>query len=483
MALPVHQYLFHFFQRLRTFLCELLRLSPKNESTTELPISSSAKNEESVDVHPPSQGVPTNEIPQPLGPTSKQHVVVVMVWLTIEPMASASWEIDKERFLRRTSLVRATLFHNAKAHAQDVETRRRRQARKVARLRPEEVCIKDWSSLGFQMSELFVSTSHANSVHDTVTIASVTEALSPSSCSSAAPSPTLSPALTIGPVTPNCHSPDIPDITIASQGDDAPNHFAQDLEAAFGDNIDIATSRILQSQDEDCHPEPTVKTTFSAPCYTPSTLSAVSGFLWDAPSPSNVTLRSIPLPQFAGTPAKPGACAFENHIDPPAANIGLNLVPYPDIFDLAMYDQRASCESDCDIIILIPKANCTEEPTVGAGVDITMTEPFGMNHDAARDRDRYRNAAYSCLSGTHMFKPKSTPAVTPPLHIVKNSPPDRKVELRSAVSPLLSPTITFSPVDDNKDLDNIIDSGVGKSRDSNMVSLENINVETLARMC
>jgi hypothetical protein len=116
-----------------------------------------------------------------------------------------------------------------------------------------------------------------------------------------------------------------------------------------------------------------------------------------------------------------------------------SLVPYPDVFDLAMYDHRVSGENDFDILMLHHKI---KERTVNASTDV---KTFGVN-EAGQQKDRYHSAAYSCLSGMHSStsaKLKAWSIATPPVHTILS---DHKVGLFCATSPPSSPTVTRSHI-------------------------------------
>ncbi|GLB37440.1 hypothetical protein LshimejAT787_0404910 [Lyophyllum shimeji] len=70
------------------------------------------------------------------------------------------------------------------------------------------------------------------------------------------------------------------------------------------------------------------------------TSTALSGLFWDPPSHSTQgAARMVPMPLYTNTPPRPVSPV------PVPPKPRLSLLPYPDLFDFAMYDSRASYTS------------------------------------------------------------------------------------------------------------------------------------------
>jgi len=147
-----------------------------------------------------------------------------------------------------------------------------------------------------------------------------------------------------------------------------------DLREA-GDDSKPASCPPRQSASELALKPPNM--TFFAPCYPFSPLSAVSGVLWDPPA--NMTVPSIPLPE--------APSSWQPEI--PSADVAAcrsSLLPYPDVFDLSMYDYRASRNSDYDGWEVRSECKTPSDEQRGEG-----PRPLTVSYDAERDRNRFVN--------------------------------------------------------------------------------------------
>ncbi|KAJ7044589.1 hypothetical protein C8F04DRAFT_1350794 [Mycena alexandri] len=287
-----------------------------------------------------------------------------------------SWQLDKQQFLRRPSLVRASTFR---------EARKQRNRRSSIPLPPPKIYVEDWSSLGLNMTDLFETPSSA---------ASHSGAVKPGDSSTG---PTCVPGPEISAVREeeeeaSVHSADNSSSSLEStvlQSSDIqaePAVVPADLQDASDSNSEAESSVELNEEVPGDAPAVLESATlsFSAGHYPLNMMSAVSGLLWDPPSFS--ISYSTPLPDVATPPSK--------HRPQSTTLLTVkrdSLVPYPDLFDFSMYDRRVSQDSFYQVIELPPMA--FPEPS-------DKKRPVSI-YDVVLERDRYRGAAYSaCISSS-----------------------------------------------------------------------------------
>ncbi|KAJ7682560.1 hypothetical protein DFH06DRAFT_1119782 [Mycena polygramma] len=315
----------------------------------------------------------------------------------------ASWQQDKQQFLRRPSLVRAT---STRAR----ETREKKQQCTMSPP-PPEIYIEDWSSLGLNMADLFETpSSRAGGAVGSVAstnclgrLASVPENSTEPLAEDNSPSPTSPPM-----AQANASSEPPSTASIASSEDLAistpeppGSQSSEDVKTVLVDALtsptdtphsDIKTelSIDLEQDAEEVAlvPEPATLS-FSDGLYASNALSAVSGLLWDPPSFS--ISQSTPLPDVAPFLPKRGTLT-----------LGRDSLPYPDLFDFSMYARRISRDSFCAGIELPSMMDMSiEEPSEKA-------RPVSI-YDVVNERDRYRGAAYSACVSAVSVTPKRRP--------------------------------------------------------------------------
>ncbi|KAL0945436.1 hypothetical protein HGRIS_000927 [Hohenbuehelia grisea] len=140
-------------------------------------------------------------------------------------------------------------------------------------------------------------------------------------------------------------------------------------------------------------------------CNTPyafNPLSAVSGLLCDGPSPASSQTPCVPLPS-SDTPIRK-RISGSRFMSPPH-KIRTSLTPYPEIFDLSIYDRPASMFRDSMTV----KSQSEPDVTVGAftvlkddsivlmttHVSSSSASSFHLKKETTLERDIYRGAGYS----------------------------------------------------------------------------------------
>ncbi|KAJ7780998.1 hypothetical protein B0H16DRAFT_1710251 [Mycena metata] len=278
-----------------------------------------------------------------------------------------SWQLDKQQFLRRPSLVRASMFRETRAR----EAQKQRN-RKSSMPPPPEIYVEDWSSLGLNMTDLFETPSSAASRSG--------------ADSSTDPGPELSAVQEEEEKEVEVHSADNSSSSLEStvlQSSDiqtAPTVVPAELQDV--PDLDSAAKSSANLDDEVSTDAPAVLESailsFSVGHYPSNAMSAVSGLLWDPPAFS--ISHSTPLPDVATSPRRhrPQSTTFLTVRRD-------SLVPYPDLFDFSMYDRRVSQDSFGQAIELSPMA--LPEPS-------DKKRPVSI-YDVVLERNRYRGAAYS----------------------------------------------------------------------------------------
>ncbi|KAJ7129424.1 hypothetical protein C8R44DRAFT_978817 [Mycena epipterygia] len=283
-----------------------------------------------------------------------------------------SWQKDKQQFLRRPSLV--------KANSTSIREPRKKRDRTVVPP-PPEIYVQDWSSLGLNMADLFDSPSPA------VPRSGMAE-------ESSVPTPPYAPGAELEMIPedssfsssdsedPANNDPSSPELS-ASQSNDVKTALEIDLAASLTDtNTETDSSTDLNEESQGAGiqvPKESATLSFSTGGYASNALSAVSELLWDPPTAS--ISHSTPLP----TP-------IPSKRRPQSTNARDSVVPYPDLFDFAMYTRRISRDSFGEAFELPSVAFSVDEPS-----DKKSGRPISI-YDVAHDRDRYRSAAYSaCL--------------------------------------------------------------------------------------
>ncbi|KAJ6490345.1 hypothetical protein C8R47DRAFT_467212 [Mycena vitilis] len=320
----------------------------------------------------------------------------------------ASWQQDKQQFLRRPSLVRA-------ASTRARETRVKKQQQCTMSPPPPEIYIEDWSSIRVNMADLFETPSSraggaAGSVASTNRLgrlASVPEnppetivednSASPTSTAEAQPNASSEPSETSFSTASIASSEDLAISTPGSPDSQS----SEDVKTALVDalttptdtshsDIETESSIDLEQDAQEVALVPESATlSFSDGLYASNALSAVSGLLWDPPSFS--ISQSTALPDVAPFLPKRSTLA-----------LGRDSLPYPDLFDFSMYARRISRDSFCAGIELPSMMDMSvEEPSEKA-------RPVSI-YDVVNERDRYRGAAYSACISAASVTPKRRP--------------------------------------------------------------------------
>ncbi|KAJ7180342.1 hypothetical protein C8R43DRAFT_398253 [Mycena crocata] len=299
-----------------------------------------------------------------------------------------SWQNDKQQFLRRPSLARASVL---------LEKRTREIRKKKHRALappPPEIYIQDWSSMRVNMTDLFESPSSVASRSvavgsgplTSVELATISEHPSPPSSKHSEDECMTSSGLL------SSHSNDV-SVVVATDALDIPEtpHFNPETESSIQ----------LEEAHENGVTVEIAPLSFSTGGYASNASSAVSEPFWDPPA--SPISHSIPLPDAA-------SALFmlrRQSVSTVQASRRDSLVPYPDLFDFNMYTQRVSRDS---------LGEAFELPLLGFGVNkcsdktsITGARRPISIYDVTQERDRYRNAAYSsCLSSGSPIRPPFT---------------------------------------------------------------------------
>ncbi|KAK7054194.1 hypothetical protein R3P38DRAFT_2356790, partial [Favolaschia claudopus] len=254
-----------------------------------------------------------------------------------------SWQNDKQQFLRRPSLLKAS------AHQTLRPKEKKKRHRPFSGPPPPTIYVEDWSSLGLNMNDFFV----APSAFGTTATAGITPAM---------PNHPLEPVIEIkADNTTFTHSPNSlehtnpvsngppedqsaltqptakPSLKSQHQAADSPQSHARSHRDTLPLPITARRSRRPATPKSDLQSDPPVLS-FSAGQYASNALSAVSGFLWDPPSSSIDTAtspHSTPLPSdFTVTSPTPRPQSI--------------FTPYTDIFDIGMYMHRLSRDRNRD---------------------------------------------------------------------------------------------------------------------------------------
>ncbi|KAJ6515620.1 hypothetical protein C8R45DRAFT_1086803 [Mycena sanguinolenta] len=292
-------------------------------------------------------------------PSSSPELPTVAPTLHYETDSFRSWQIDKQQFLRRPSLRRAS--------ADEMQKQRHRES---VPPRGPEIYVEDWSSLGLNMSNFFEASSSRSvaavslglSRNNSSTLATVPEAdpghLEPDNIPSSRAPPTPQPKTSSehlvndnnssNPGSPmqqsNTSSPPPADSSSSLGSSASRSSHVQKLPTPLNalhsktkTKTESTTSRKAGAR------KAALVAPFSSP-YASNALSAVSGLLCDPAS--FTTSHSTPLPGAApGFLPKP----------PLQSTIALgrdSTAPYPDLFDFSMYMQRISRDSFCETIEL-----------------------------------------------------------------------------------------------------------------------------------
>ncbi|KAF9460326.1 hypothetical protein BDZ94DRAFT_1266301 [Collybia nuda] len=115
---------------------------------------------------------------------------------------------------------------------------------------------------------------------------------------------------------------------------------------------------------------------------TPNAHSAVRDFFYDPPSYA-APASMVPVPLFTNSPPLVSSIFSKDE------GTRSSLLPYPDLFDFAMYDARASQESTAGLRLSFSPVDVT----------VTTDSPVTFGPPTISFRDRYRNSAYSRLNG------------------------------------------------------------------------------------
>lgn len=337
---------------------------------------------------------------------------------------SGDWISDKERFLRKPSLVRASLFRNGREQGQIRDTHAER--------RPTPMTWKSHSSCSSSLS---------------ASPRSPFIAASPRSIS-------VSPTLNM----PSVSRKNVPKFTAAPPSSDLAaqtrNKHTQDLESGLwrgrrGDFVRDDPGHQNKNEDELGPGVAPKKSTmdFFHSRYVTSALSAVSGALWDAPS--TISIQPVPLPRFSSTPP-PRIRSWKT---------SRNSIPYPDMFDFSMYERRTS--------------HIEPDPSYESDLGLThqnlkRSEQYfasptkGLRQD--RDTDGFRNSTYSFTTSpsiglTNAATQPDLDAISP-LRVVKrvafDLPTSRLPTKRSLIlTQLLQQEATSTTIDISLDEDSI----------------------------
>jgi hypothetical protein len=304
-----------------------------------------------------------------------------------------------------------------------------------------EICVEDWSSPEIPLSDL----------HD------------PTSSTTNSPGLGSKPTLPHEPLHAASPSPiaDIPNIgKILNEGKGNKCNRIESSKSDTGANASQGLEGIpLFTKD--------MKLTFE-PIRTcpPSALSAVSEPFYDPPS-SVAPATMVPVPSFTN-PSRESSGFSKDH------NTRFSLLPYPDLFDFAIYDTRASQESSAGFRLSLLPADMTVAPD----------SPIISRPAAAASRDQYRSSAYSRLAGlcaptkTNIANVKPVAALSG--HILMR-PRRQRGELPLASIPFNTSqrapqTSTPTAIKFQDSLFMYSDSSPGSSGDWNVASLDDINM-------
>ncbi|KAJ7368574.1 hypothetical protein DFH08DRAFT_29047 [Mycena albidolilacea] len=319
-----------------------------------------------------------------------------------------SWQSDKQQFLRRPSLL--------KASTHEAQKKRHRASFPP----PPEIYVEDWSSRGLNMSNFFETSPptlgrslaiesglfpNHSSAPTTVPETKSEHLVDGSSSSSESlwSQPTTSSedlendaSLSPPPRSQSSPSPKHPADRSSSPFQSSDVHMKLPTGLSDTSHSKRKTERRRQQyMDRNAGAQETavIAQSSSPGRYTPSALSAVSGLLWDPPS--FIIPHSTPLPGILSKSHPQSTLAFGQD----------SMAPYPDLFDFSMYMRRASRDSFCEMPLRDLGVNNSPDKT---GRPISIYDVHAVN-----ERDRYRNAAYSsCISSPDRTPPRRAPLVS-----------------------------------------------------------------------
>ncbi|KAJ7721190.1 hypothetical protein DFH07DRAFT_946940 [Mycena maculata] len=299
----------------------------------------------------------------------------------------ASWQEDKQQFLRRPSLLKASMVRDR------TQEPRKKRHRTMAPP-PPQIYVQDWSSLGLNMSDFFDPPSAAR-------LGAAQSATAPSDPSDAT-------GAELAPSLPPVEHPN--DVGLKSTELSA----SQSIEILLADDLTSLPDTTPSNTEADSTVIPkeepqeasavveSATLSFTAGRYEPNALSAVSGPLWDPPSFLNS--YSTPLPDT--TPAGPKSAPKST-----SNNRRDSMLPYCDLFDFQEYfggdhARGISGDSFCESfeLPLISVSGRSEKKSVADSLRRISV------YDVVRERDRYRSAAYtSCLFSACSSEPRRAP--------------------------------------------------------------------------
>lgn len=281
------------------------------------------------------------------------------------------WIQDKEKFLRRPTLTRSNTRYQdrEKRYGMNVD---------IALAQPE-ICIEDWSSPEIPLSDLQDPTS--STVSSPGSTLTPTPAENPSSAPS---SPLAACTLDFGKDSMGEKHTEVETISLGNE------------DAAAINSQDLVGQLPLHAEK--------IKLTFEPIPRIPNAHSAVRDFFYDPPS-NAAPASMVPLPLFTNSPSLESSGFSKAH------NTRFSLLPYPDLFDFAMYDTRASQESSIGFCFSFLPGDVTVAPE----------SPVVLGPATVTYRDQYRNSAYSRLNGL------CTPTKTNPVNAKVTPSSDRIV--------------------------------------------------------
>ncbi|KAK0193465.1 hypothetical protein F5146DRAFT_1221078 [Armillaria mellea] len=287
------------------------------------------------------------------------------------------------------------------------------RARHAPRSPPPEICIQDWSTVGINMADLYISTS--STIPPPPGSRAASSSNSPSSPSRKPPAPPSlvtpsSKSLTspTRPTPPRSSNSDSEPLSVSAKSSEqtSPNPpsstvSASDLSSPKLPNNDaddpksgVATENIKENtlikSEELSTPTPSVSSVAGCSkvlpltAYATSAVSAMSSYFWD-PSPAKTDeAHRIPPPLCSSSPPRRRCLSHDASNSPQL----LSRLPYPDLFDFGMYiSEFPSVDSIYSITM-----NCTTNP-------MRKSDSNGTSGGSPQ-RDSYRNAAFSrTLSG------------------------------------------------------------------------------------
>ncbi|PBK67660.1 hypothetical protein ARMSODRAFT_976430 [Armillaria solidipes] len=299
------------------------------------------------------------------------------------------------------------------------------RARHAPRSPPPEICIQDWSTVGINVADLYISTSSTIPPPPGSGAAAASSSNSPSSPSRESPaSPSLatpssksltSSATPTRPTPPESSNNDSDPPSVATKNSEQPSPNLPSLTLSASDpsssklpynngaddpKSSVATENIKENIKENIvikSKEPSTPTPSDSSvtglskalpltAYATSAVSAMSSYFWD-PSPAKTdAAHHIPPPLYSSSPPRRQCLSHDTSNSPQL----LSRLPYPDLFDFGMYiSEFPSGDSIYSISM-----NCTTNPLRGS-------DSSGMSTSGGSpQRDSYRSAAFSrTLSG------------------------------------------------------------------------------------